>query len=47
MIRELMVLPLSHKVEILSGYFILYWVKVCLRKMAFSYVLSQFYELAF
>ena len=29
-----------------SGYYSLIWVKVCLKKLAFSYFLSEFYELA-
>ena len=30
-----------------SGYFLLIWVQVCLKKLDFSYFLSQFYELVF
>ena len=38
-----MVPPLSQK----SGYFLLFWVKVCPQKLAFSLFFSQFYEVAF
>ena len=44
MIWNLIVSPLS---VLKSGYFLLIWVKVCLKKLAFSDFLKQFCELAF